>query len=251
MAQYSFGAGVLYGKSLTNTPATPVRFGALQDVSIDFQFNTKELYSSKQFPVAVGRGTGKIMGKANFGQFNAQAFNDLFFGLSNPSTGSTRTEVEEAGTVTSNIVTVSHNGAGVFVSDQGVVLASDHSVYTRVTSAPVGQQYSCNETTGVYTFNASQNAAAVLVSYTWADAANGKKITLTNQLLGASPQFSLVLTESFTRLATTKKLTLTLNACMSSQLTIATKLEDFTIPAFSFQAYADDSDGIGSFSLEE
>jgi hypothetical protein len=39
----------------------------------------------------------------------------------------------------------------------------------------------------------------VLISYTWADASNGKKITITNQLLGASPQFSCVLTESFTR----------------------------------------------------
>jgi hypothetical protein len=249
--EYHFGSGSLYGKSLTNTPATPVRFGALQDVSIDMQFNTKELYGSSQFPLALGRGTGKIMGKANFAQFNAQTFNDLFFGLSNPATGTVRTEVEEAATVTANIVTATHNGAGVFVADMGIVLASDHSLYTRVTSAPVGLQYSCNETTGVYTFNASQANVAVLVSYTWADAANGKKIVLTNQLLGTSPQFSAVFTTSFTRLSTTKKLTMVLNACMSSKLTLATKLEDFTIPSFEWQSYADDSGNIGSISLEE
>lgn len=247
--QYSFGSGVLYGKSLTNTPATPVRFGALQDVSIDMQFNTKELYGSKQFPLALGRGTGKIMGKANFAQFNAQTFNDLFFGLSNPATGSVRTAVEEAQTVTANTVTATNNAT--FVADLGVVLASDHSLYTRVTATPVGQQYTCNETTGVYTFNASQANVPVLVSYTYTDASNGKKILITNQLLGTSPQFSTVLTSSFTRGSSTKKITLVLNACMSNKLTLATKLEDFTIPGFEFQAYADDADNIGSLSMEE
>lgn len=247
--QYSFGAGSLYGKSLVNTPATPVRFGALQDVSIDMQFNMKELFGSYQFPIALGRGTGKIMGKANFAQFNAQTFNDLFFGNANPATGSVRFAVQEAQTVTANIVTATNNAT--FVADYGIVLASDQTLFTRVTSGPVGQQYSCNETTGVYTFNSSQANIAVLVSYSYNDASNGKKISLTNNLLGVSPQFSAVFTTQFTRLNTTKKITLVLNACSSSKLTLATKLEDFVIPAFEFQAYSDDSNSVGSLSLEE
>ncbi len=245
MSQYSFGSGILYGRSTTNTPATPVRFGALQDVSVDFSFTTKSLFGQHQFPLALGRGTGKIACKANFAQFNAQTFNDLFFGLSNPSTGSVVTASAEAGTVTANIVTVTN--AATYVRDLGVVLASDNTVFTRVTSTPVGQQYSCNETSGVYTFNATQNAVAVLVSYQYNDASNGKKITLTNQLLGNAPQFMVALTETFKG----KKMTLVLNACMSEKLTLATKLEDFTIPAFDFQAFADDSNAIGSFSLDE
>lgn len=249
MAQYSFGSGVLYGKSLTNSPATPVKFGALQDVSIDFAFTMKELHGSYQFPLAVGRGTGKITGKANWAQFNAQVFNDLFFGLSNPSTGSVRTSVDEAQTVTANTVTATNTGT--FVADLGVRLASDGTIYTRVTATPTGYQYTCNETTGVYTFNSSQNAAAVLISYTYTDASNGKKITLTNQLLGNSPQFMAVFTNSFTRGSTTKKMTLVLNACSSNKLTLATKLEDFTIPNFEFSAYADDSNAIGSYSVDE
>lgn len=247
--QYSFGSGSLYGKSLTNSPPTPVRFGALQDVSIDFSFSEKELYGSYQFPLAIGRGTGKIAAKAGFAQFNAQTFNDLFFGNTNPATGSVRFAVEEAATVTSNIVTASNNAT--FGSDYGVVLASDHTVFTRVANTPVGQQYSCNETTGVYTFNATQNTVAVLISYSYNDASNGKKISITNQLLGTSPQFSAVFTEAFTRGGTTKKMTLVLNACTSSKLTLATKLEDFTMPQFEFAAYADDSGNIGSLSMEE
>lgn len=243
--QYQFGSGVLYGRSLTNTPATPVRFGALQDVSIDFQFSVKELYGSYQFPLALGRGTGKIAGKASFAQFNAQAFNDLFFGFSNPSTGETKTAVGEAQTVTANIVTATNNTT--YLTDLGVVKASDGTVYTRVTSGPVGQQYSCNETTGVYTFNTSQNAVAVLINYNYSDAANGKKISITNQLLGNSPQFIAVFTNTFN----SKQLTLTLNACMSSKLTLATKLEDFTIPSFDFSAFSDASNNIGTLSMDE
>ena len=243
--QYSFGSGVLYGRSLTNTPATPVRFGALQDVSVDFSFTVKELHGQYQFPLALGRGAGKITGKAKFAQFNAQSFNDLFFGLSNPSTGSVVTAVAEAQTVTANIVTVTNNTT--YVQDLGVVKASDGTVYARVTAAPVGQQYSCNETTGVYTFNNTQNAVAVQVSYQYNDAANGKKISISNQLLGNAPQFLAVFTETFN----SKKMTLVLNACMSSKLTIASKLEDFMIPEFDFQAFADGGNNIGTISLDE
>jgi len=246
MSQYQFGSGVLFGRSLTNTPATPVRFGALQDVTIDFAFTVKPLYGSFQFPLAVGRGTGKVTGKANFAQFNAQAFNDLFFGLSNPATGETKTAVQEAQTVSANIVTVTHNTT--YVQDLGVVKASDGTVYTRVAEgAEVGQQYSCNETTGVYTFNNSHNATAVLVSYQYTDAANGKIITMTNQLLGNAPQFIGV----FTSIYNSKQITLTLNACMSSKLTLATKLEDWTIPSFDFEAFCDSSNTLGTMSMDE
>ena len=245
MPQYSFGTGVLYGRSLDNSPATPVRFGALQGVSLDIAYTTKELYGQSQFPLAIARGTAKITGKADFAQFNAQALNDMFFGQANPATGETVTVNGEAKTVTANVVTATNNSA--FTRDLGVILASDGTVFTKVAAGPVGQQYTCNETTGVYTFNSTQNAANVKISYNYTDAANGKVITVTNQLLGTSPQFLAVFTEVYRG----KKMTIVLNACMSSKLTIATKLEDFTIPSFDFQAFADDSDNIMTISLEE
>lgn len=245
MAQYEFGTGALFGKSLANSSSTPVQFGALQGVTIDTAFSTKELFGRFQFPLAIGRGTGKMTGKADFAQFNAQAFNDLFFGLTAPATGSVRTSVEEAQTVTANIVTVTNNAT--FLRDLGVIKASDSSPFVRTANAPVGQQYSCNETTGVYTFNASQNAVAVKVSYNYNDASNGKKITLTNQQLGNAPQFIAVFTQTFQ----SKSLTWVLNACMSSKLGLTTKLEDFAIPSFDFQAFADASNEIGSISMDE
>lgn len=243
--QYAFGAGVLYGRSLTSNFPTPVRFGALQGTTFDFSFTTKELYGSSQFPLAIGRGTGKITGKADFAQFNAQAFNDLFFGLTNPATGTTRMAISEAATVTANAVTATNNAT--FSADYGVVRASDTAVYTRVSATPTGLQYTCNETTGVYGFNATQNNVPVLLSYTYADAANGKKIAISNQLLGNSPQFTAAFSQTFNG----KTLTLVLNACMSAKLGLTTKLEDFVMPQFDFQAFADAAGNIGSLSLDE
>lgn len=245
MSQYHFGSGVLFGRSTVNAVNTPVRFGALQDVSVDFAFTTKPLFGSFQFPLAVGRGTAKVTGKANFAQFNAQAFNDLFFGLTAPATGETKTAVQEAQTVSANTITVTNSAT--YLRDLGVVKASDGTVYTRVANAPVGQQYSCNESTGVYTFNASQNAVATLVSYQYSDAANGKLITMTNQLLGNAPQFIAVLNTTYG----SKQLSLTLNACMSSKLTLATKLEDWTIPSFDFEAFCDSANVLGTLGMDE
>ena len=246
--QYSFGSGVLFGRSTSVSNPTPVRFGGLQEVSVDISFTTKPLFGQFQYPIAIGRGTAKITGKAKFAQFNAQAFNDLFFGNSvNPSNSSIRAVTAEAATITANIVTVAHNGAGNFVADYGVVKVSDGTVYTRVAANATGQQYSCNETTGVYTFNSSQNGTAVAVSYTYNDTQNGKSIIITNQLLGVAPQFIAAFTNTFNG----KQETLILNACMSSKLTLATKLEDWQMPEFDFEAFADASNVVGTLNLDE
>lgn len=244
--QYAFGTGVIYGRN-TTPGSTPVRLGALQGVTIDLSFSTKELYGQFQFPLALGRGTGKITGKADYAQFNAQAWNDLFFGAGSVLTGATQREaVAEAQTVTANTVNVTHNGAN-FIQDSGVVLASDGSIFTRVANTPVGQQYTVNESSGAYTFNATFNAAAVQVSYLWLDTTSGKKIQVTNQLLGNAPTFSSVFTESYQG----NQMTIVLNQCMSDKLSIATKLEDFVIPSFGWSCFADASGNIMSISLEQ
>jgi hypothetical protein len=246
MSQYAFGSGVLFGRSNDNSPATPVRFGGLQGVSIDFAFTLKELYGQYQFPIALGRGTGKITGKADMAQLNAQVYNDLFFGYANVSTGSQPISVAEAQTV-ANTVNVTHNGAN-YLRDLGVVLASDNTVFTRQnTPITANGTYAVNESNGLYTFNSGQANANVLISYEWTDAANGKTISLTNQLLGNAPTFLAAFQTTFR----SKSLTLVLNACMSSKLSLPSKLEDFEIPSFDWQSFADDSGNIGKLYLAE
>ena len=248
--QYAFGSGVLFGRSTeaSNATPTPVRFGALQDCAIDISFTSKQLYGQYQFPLAIGRGTAKITGKAKFAQFNAQAFNDLFFSESGVTAGEVITAVAESqvvGSVVANQVTVTNNGT--FAQDLGVSNSTTGNPLQRVASAPVGAgNYSCNETTGVYTFNSTSNAATVLISYNYTDTGNGSNIVITNQLLGSAPQFLVVLTETFQ----TNKLTLQLNACMSSKLTLNSKLEDFWVQEFDFEAFADAANNVGKLSVE-
>jgi hypothetical protein len=246
MSQYAFGSGVLFGRSIDNNPPTPVRFGALQGASIEFAYNIKELYGSYQFPLALGRGTGKITGKADFAQLNAQVYNDLFFGNANPAAGSAPISIAEACTV-ANTVNVAHNGAN-FVRDLGVVLASDNSLFTRVTGNVVANAtYAVNESSGAYSFNSGQAGANVLISYEWTDGANGKTISITNQLLGNAPAFLAAFQTTFR----SKTLTLVLNACMSSKLSLPSKLEDFEIPSFDWQSFADAAGNIGTMYLAE
>ena len=80
MAQYKFGTGNLYAIG-TAANATPIQFGALQDVSIDVQFSNKELYGQNIFALAVGRAQGKVSGKAKFAQVNGLLYNSIFFNL--------------------------------------------------------------------------------------------------------------------------------------------------------------------------
>jgi hypothetical protein len=243
--QYAFGSGQVFGRRTGVTTPTPVLLGALQECNVDITFSTKELYGMYQFPLAIGRGTAKITGKAKFAQFNAGAFNDLFFGETAVNSGEVVTKVQEAQTPVANYVVVTNNAT--FAQDLGVVNANTGQVLTRVTtSPPLGTgNYNCNETTGNYGFNSTQNVS-YLFSYNYTDTGNGSNIIITNKLLGSAPQFLVVMTETFQA----NKLTLQLNACMSSKLTMASKLEDFWIHDFDFNAFSDSANVVGKLSLE-
>ena len=59
---FEFGAGTLWGFPVGgNTAAnpTPMKFGTLQDVSLDISGDVKQLYGQKQFPEAVARGNAR------------------------------------------------------------------------------------------------------------------------------------------------------------------------------------------------
>jgi len=246
MAQYSFGNGSIWG---TNSAAnsTPVRLGALQDVTVDFSFNTKMLHGSYQFPLAIGRGLGKVDCKASYGQFFARAFNDLFFNeAAAPASSSILVADNESGSVPgSSTYTITVANSANFVEDLGVIYANTGLPLTKVASGPAAGQYSVSA--GVYTFAAGDASASVKLSYTYSASGSGKTITGANQLLGQQPFFSCILTSTFN----SKALYLKLNKCVSSKLSFPFKLEDFTINDFEFSAFADDSNNVFTLSTAE
>lgn len=246
MAQYSFGSGVLFGTRTDVANATPIRFGALQDVSIDFSFTLKELHGQYQFPLAVGRGSGKVTGKAKFAQLNGLTLNSLFFGQAQ-ATGQTLTSLTEAASVpASTPFTVTVANAATFAADLGVVYAATGQPFTKVASAPTQGQYSVSAA-GVYTFASTDASAAILVSYTFTQTTSGNTATIVNQLLGSAPTFQANFYETFNG----KQVNLQLNQCVAQKLTLATKLEDFTVPEFDFLAFADAAGNLGKISVAE
>lgn len=240
-----FGSGSLFGvNSAANS--TPVQFGTLQSVSIDFAFSTKELFGQQNFPITVARGTCKITGKASNANFQARAFNDLFF-AGTLATGRTVTAIDEAGTVPTTPFQVTVTNGATFVGDLGVTEALTGTLMERVASSPTTGQYSVSGL-GVYTFAAADTAKAVRISYQYTvAAAPGKKLLIAQQLIGVAPKFKVVLSTRYDG----QQIDLQLNACVASKLSFATKQEDFAMPDFEFAAFADDGGNVGEWSFPD
>lgn len=239
--QNAFGSGSFFGTD-TGTNPTPVKFGVLQDAAVDFSASAKELYGSFQFPVTVARGQGKIGVKVKMAQLMGRLINNLFFN-GTLAAGQTQAVDGEAGTITATAVTVS--GSATFVDDLGVIRASTGLPFVRVAAAPAVGQYTV--AAGVYGFNATDNAVAVLVSYTKTIPTTGQQINIANAVMGVAPIFKSVFTNTYNSLRNT----LTLNACVSTKLTYGTKLEDFVHPEFDASAFADTANNIGTWSVAE
>lgn len=236
----NFGVGKLW--AIPSAGGTPVQFGVLQDVAVNISFDKKELYGSKQFPVKVVRGKGKIEGKAGFAEIDANAFNLILAGTK----GVGQNEVTvKTGTIPAEtpFTVVSAAGAvnlGVYDVSGDTAVAME-----LVATTPAAGQYTYAAETGTYTFNTGDASTKIQYSYMTADAVDGSKITLTNELMGSSPTFKTVLNGQLAG----KQLTLTLNACMTSKLDLAFKQEDFLLPAFDFSAFADAADEIGTLTI--
>ena len=244
MPNYQFGSGNLYGLA----GAVPVvrKFGALQEIGVDFSFNLKELYGQDQFPLTIARGQGKIEGKAKFANLNGGMVNDLFFGQAN-ATGKKVPVSKEAMTIPATPFQATVVNGATFYEDLGVVFALTGIPLVRVASAPATGQYSVNNTTGQYTFAAADTLLGVLVDYAYTVAASGNITTITNQLSGTTPSFAAAFPIKYGA----GTMYLHLNSCISSKLSFATKIEDFLVPDFDFKAFADASGTIGYLSMSE
>lgn len=251
--QLGFGSGSLVGTptidingNAISTP-TPTQFGILQECSVDFSFDIKELFGQYQFPVAIGRGKGKIGGKAKFAQLSGLMLNNLVFGQSFTNI-SISSFVDTTGTAipaTPFTITPTVPNSGTWLVDMGVTYADGRSLQ-RVVSNPTTGQYSV--AAGVYTFAAADTGVVVKINFQYSTTSLiGKKITLSNNLMGYAPMFRADLYIPYQG----KNFVLTLNNCTSSKISFPTKLDDFFVPEFDFSASADSSNNIGTLSLSE
>ena len=248
---YNFGAGMLFAvptidiTGVAITTPTPVQFGIIQDVSLEFTRGNKELYGQYAFPAAVGAGTGKMNGKAKYGLINGALLN-MMFGAT-PATGERKVIRDEVGTVpgsSSYIITTAQNAT--WVTDLGVKYALTGLPLARGVTASAAGIYSV--AAGVYTFHADDKSLGMLISYLYTTAvAPGKVFTVSNPYLGQSLYFKIVWNGSYQG----QQCTFELLRCIASKLTFATKLDDFTIPEFDFSAMADDAGNLYTVSVHD
>ena len=248
MSVISFGAGTLWGARTDAANSTPVKFGALQDVSVEFSASLKELYGGSKYPIAVASGTSKITCKAKMGQIQGGVFSDLFFGVSQ-ATGQLAFIDSETGAIPTTPFQITVANSATWAEDMGVVDVLTGIPMKKVASAPAAGQYSV--AAGVYLFNTGDTGKSVLISYTYTIAATGQKLVVANSALGIQPVFSVYLKTNYTAPNGVKYTYLKLHACVSNKLSFPTKLEDFTIMELDFSAMADNSGNIMTFSMNE
>jgi hypothetical protein len=242
----AFGSGVLIATP-SGANATPVQFGALQNVSLDFSFSSKQLFGQYQFPIAFARGEGKISGKAKFANIDGPLYNNCFFGQTS-TTGQKLWSYNEAGAVpASSPYSYSSANAASFDADLGVVYASSGLALTKVASAPAIGQYSV--TAGVYSFNSADAGRALLLSYSYSQASTGggSRAVLANKVMGMAPTFQIDFYQTNPNIAGAQW-SLRLYNCVSTKLSLASKNQDFVIPELDFEAFANAANSIGEIN---
>jgi hypothetical protein len=243
-----FANGTLFGTptggNLAANP-TPTKFGILQDVSVDFSGDSKELFGQNQFPVDSARGKIKIGWKAKFASVNGKMLNDLFF-ADVITTPMNLFAIDEAAAIPTTPFTISVANHTKWVADDGVINVSTGEQLVATTGAVGTGQYSV--ASGVYTFASADTGTAVIISYSYnAGTGVGNRISIVNHPMGYSPQFKMELTNNYQG----KSLSLTLNACRANKLTFATKVDDYAIPEFDGTAFCDASGNVGFFDISD
>lgn len=256
MPLYNFGVGTIIGRRNGVDPSgativnpTPSRFGGVQDVDVSFDRTLKELIGQYTYPIDIAGAQTKITGKVKQASIQANAMNDMFFGQTLTSAAGEQMAVDEVATIATTI-TVSH--AATFVHDMGVYYVSSGIELKRVASAPTVGQYSVVETTGVYTFNATDVGVSANICYTYT-VTTMQMISIANQFMGVTPSFELHLQMNYPNSISGVVMTLNLklNACKASKFDFPFKNQDHTLISFDFQAFADAANNVGSLSVPQ
>ncbi len=248
----NFGSGKLIavptnladGTAIANP--TPVILGTMQDVSLDLSTEIKTLYGSKRYPIAVGQGKGKTEIKAKYAEIDGAILGSLFFGKA--SAAGIKAAVFDFATsipaVTPFTVTIVPPGSGTFVADLGVLDTATGVQLTRVATTPATGQYSVSAV-GVYTFASADTGKAIKISYEYSSTTGGQVWSISNDVMGYTPSFSLLLQNSYDG----KTMVCKLNRCVSGKLSVPLKSDDFAIYDFEAEAFANGAGELGYICL--
>lgn len=227
---------------------TPVILGTMQDISVDLSVELKSLYGSKRYPIATGQGKGKIEVKAKYAEIDGGILGSLYFGKA-ATTGIKAAAFDVPATIPATpgpyTLTIDPPGSGTFVGDLGVVFVATGVQLKRVASAPATGEYSVVDATGVYTFAEADQGKAITISHEYSATTGGQVWTMSNEVMGYTPSFALLLQNSFDG----KNLVCKLNKCVSGKMSLPFKSDDFGVYDFDASANADAAGNLGYICL--
>ncbi|WP_428421966.1 hypothetical protein [Methylibium sp.] len=250
-----FGSGLLWGTPLTNAAGaaianpSPLLFGTLQDCEVEAKFEIKKLHGQLQFPVEATRGKGSITFKAKAADIYGGYLETIVFGQAG-SAGLVSAVYDTVGTAvpaTPYQITVTPPASGVFAADLGVIDSTTGRPLTRVASAPATGQYSVT-VGGQYTFAAADTAKVFYINYRYtATSAVARKGTIANLPMGYAPTFRADLYVPYAG----GSMIFTFNRAITDGMKFGFKNDDFTIPEFGGEFFADVAGNLGTWSTTE
>jgi hypothetical protein len=244
---YSFGSGSLWTSQLTDYTGTtvalptPLLIGTIQDVNVDFAWDSKPLHGQNMAAVAMARGKLKISGKAKFARLDGNLFQSVVVGqpITSGIAGIVYDTTGAAIPTTPFTITPVVPSSGTW-SRTLSVRDSLGNMYTQVASAPTTGQFSV--TAGAYLFATADVGKIVYIDYVYtATSTTAKKALVVNAPMGAAPTFKVDL------LNPRSNMTLTLYSAMLEKFTFATKQDDWTINEMDFMAFGDTSANLFQF----
>jgi hypothetical protein len=243
--QYAFDVGHLF--VTPSVGASPVRVGSLRGVQIDIERSLTLERLAFQVPVKAAHRETRLKGRAKMATINGAIFAELFFGKAT-TPGSTKGVDGCPQTIPGSPyqLQITPPAGGTFYMDLGVLFASNAvpQELTRVSGSPGANEYSLSGDT--YTFSSADTGKEILVSYAYT-VSTGKRLTITNPYWIEAPTFKVA---GFIPYGG-KQLFMEFPGCVSEHLSIATVLENWTIPDFTFEVISPDGVQVGILSTAE
>jgi hypothetical protein len=226
-----------------------MKFGLIQEVSVDFKGDLKKLYAQQQFPVSTARGKMDVAIKGKLAVQDMNLFNQMFFaqaqsaGYNQVVDGEQHT-ISATSQVVTNIPVVQDLGVAYVKTAAGVVsgqqfIRDSTNVAATVTAA--GHYCGPNLTSGSYALNAADNGAILAFSYTYSQNTVGSSIALAGQLMGFAPELSMLFYNRFRN----KFLAIQLNDVTLGTISFPSKLEDFWVSDIEGSANLDAAGNLG------
>jgi len=246
-----FGPGILICSRTDITVPAPVNVGFAQEFSIEAAGTTKQLFGQKQWPLAVARGTIKGTGKFKAATISGLAWSALFYGITASTSNMVAWTIGSTFTTSTSVTTLQVGSTTTFDTDLGITYAASGLPLQRVStgSEATGKYSLTTGTPGLYNFAAGDQGVAIKVTYT-ATTTTGQSLLVTNQLIGSTPTFQLDYYTNFNQPAA-KPFVVRIYSSVAAKHMMAFKLEDFMIPEFDFDLFANASDQVYNMVFPE